>query len=244
MSSARHLRPPFDGRCRARATVGSIQGSGRACLGGATGPGAVPARADRLLLPDARVGFRGRGRRPGDHAPGVAQGRRLRRSLLGAFVALPDRHQRVHRHAPPRPAPGAPHGHGTGVSAGGVPAWAVAVGGHVGDPGPRRPRLPPEHGPRGDHPIPRVGPTGVRHRPSASAPRQRAALILCEVLRWQVAEGAELLDTTVAAVNSALQRARATLGALPAEAHPADLGYADAELLERYVDAFERYDIE
>jgi RNA polymerase sigma-70 factor, ECF subfamily len=82
--------------------------------------------------------------------------------------------------------------------------------------------------------------TALQHLPA----RQRGALILCEVLRWQVAEVAELLDTTVAAVNSALQRARATLGALPEEVHPADLGDADAALLERYVDAFERYDVE
>ncbi len=82
--------------------------------------------------------------------------------------------------------------------------------------------------------------TALQHLPA----RQRAALILCEVLRWQVAEVAELLDTSVAAVNSALQRARATLGALPREAHNQDLDDADVELLERYVDAFERYDIE
>ncbi len=75
-------------------------------------------------------------------------------------------------------------------------------------------------------------------------PRQRAALILCEVLRWPVADAAGLLDTTVPAVNSALQRARATLGALPAAPHPEPLDDADAGLLARYVDAFERYDIE
>jgi len=82
--------------------------------------------------------------------------------------------------------------------------------------------------------------TALQHLPA----RQRAALILCEVLRWPVSEAAELLDTSVAAVNSALQRARATLGALPREPHPGDLDEADAELLERYVDAFEHYDIE
>ena len=76
-------------------------------------------------------------------------------------------------------------------------------------------------------------------------PRQRAVLILCEVLRWQAAEAAELLDTSVASVNSALQRARATLEAtdLDAEAAPAPLGDAERSLLARYVDAFERYDM-
>jgi RNA polymerase sigma-70 factor (ECF subfamily) len=82
--------------------------------------------------------------------------------------------------------------------------------------------------------------TALQHLPA----RQRAALILCEVLRWRVSEAAELLDTSVAAVNSALQRARATLGALPEETHPPDLDGPDAELLERYVDAFESYDID
>ncbi|MFI5040632.1 MAG: sigma-70 family RNA polymerase sigma factor [Acidimicrobiales bacterium] len=82
--------------------------------------------------------------------------------------------------------------------------------------------------------------TALQHLPA----RQRAALILCEVLRWHVAEVAELLDTSVPAVNSALQRARATLRGLPTESPPAALDSADGELLERYVDAFERYDIE
>jgi RNA polymerase sigma-70 factor (ECF subfamily) len=73
-------------------------------------------------------------------------------------------------------------------------------------------------------------------------PRQRAALILCEVLHWQAAEAAELLDSSVASVNSALQRARAHLAStdvLKAEAAP-----VDQELLARYVEAFERYDID
>lgn len=82
--------------------------------------------------------------------------------------------------------------------------------------------------------------TALQHLP----PRQRAPLILCEVLRWPAAEAAELLDTTVASVNSALQRARATMAALPECPHVNDLGEADAALLERYVDAFERYDID
>ena len=75
-------------------------------------------------------------------------------------------------------------------------------------------------------------------------PRQRAALILCEVLRWQASEAAELLDTSVASVNSALQRARATLEQADVSASSPDLDDADRELLDRYVKAFERYDIE
>jgi RNA polymerase sigma-70 factor (ECF subfamily) len=75
-------------------------------------------------------------------------------------------------------------------------------------------------------------------------PRQRAVLILREVLRWQAAEVAELLDTSVASVNSALQRARATLDTVNLDAdRPVTVDADQQELLARYVDAFERYDI-
>jgi RNA polymerase sigma-70 factor, ECF subfamily len=74
-------------------------------------------------------------------------------------------------------------------------------------------------------------------------PKQRAALILCEVLRWQAAEAAELLDTSVQSVNSALQRARATLAKADL-AEPSTLDDDARALLERYVSAFEEYDID
>ncbi|MEX2100014.1 MAG: sigma-70 family RNA polymerase sigma factor [Acidimicrobiia bacterium] len=77
-------------------------------------------------------------------------------------------------------------------------------------------------------------------------PRQRAVLIFREVLRWKADEVAELLDTTVASVNSALQRARSTLAASDVTAtdtfQPMDED--QRELLVRYVDAFERYDMD
>jgi RNA polymerase sigma-70 factor, ECF subfamily len=73
--------------------------------------------------------------------------------------------------------------------------------------------------------------------------RQRAVLILCQVLRFEAAEVAEMLDASVAAVNSTLYRARATLAALPADQRPAEVSGDHAELLARYLDAFERYDI-
>jgi RNA polymerase sigma-70 factor, ECF subfamily len=75
-------------------------------------------------------------------------------------------------------------------------------------------------------------------------PRQRAALILTEVLGWSAAEVADALGTTVAAVNSALQRARATLGDAELGEGSGALDEAEAALLERYVDAFERYDLD
>jgi RNA polymerase sigma-70 factor (ECF subfamily) len=83
--------------------------------------------------------------------------------------------------------------------------------------------------------------TALQHLPA----KQRACLILCEVLKWQATETADLLDTTVASVNSALQRARATL-AERVQGPGAEASTVTAEqeaLLASYVDAFERYDI-
>ena len=81
----------------------------------------------------------------------------------------------------------------------------------------------------------------LQHLPA----RQRAVLILCEVLRWKASEVAELLDTSVASVNSALQRARATLEERDIEATDtaAPMDASQRELLARYVDAFQRYDV-
>ena len=75
-------------------------------------------------------------------------------------------------------------------------------------------------------------------------PRQRAVLLLREVLRWRAEEVAQLLDTTVASVNSALQRARATMAENVGRLDPRPLDDDTTELLARYVDTFERYDID
>ncbi|MBV9425500.1 MAG: sigma-70 family RNA polymerase sigma factor [Solirubrobacterales bacterium] len=81
----------------------------------------------------------------------------------------------------------------------------------------------------------------LQHLPA----RQRAVLLLCEVLRWKASEVAELLDTSVASVNSALQRARATIEASGlSENDPAPaVDAGQRELLARYVRAFESYDM-
>jgi RNA polymerase sigma-70 factor (ECF subfamily) len=77
-------------------------------------------------------------------------------------------------------------------------------------------------------------------------PRQRAVVILRDVLRWKASEVAQLLGTTVVSVNSALQRGRAALASLDvAAAEPIALADPETQLLlERYIDAFERFDVE
>jgi RNA polymerase sigma-70 factor (ECF subfamily) len=77
-------------------------------------------------------------------------------------------------------------------------------------------------------------------------PKQRAALILSEVLQWKAAEIAELLGTSVAAVNSALQRARATLktSRVGSTSPVAPMDDAQRALVAKFVDAFQRYDVD
>ena len=74
-------------------------------------------------------------------------------------------------------------------------------------------------------------------------PKQRAVLLLIDVLGWSPAEVAESLDTSLAGVNSALQRARTTLASRDVT-EPAPVSESNEQLLEKYVDAFNRYDVD
>ena len=204
-------------------------------------PRAAPRRAHGLLLPHARLAVRGRGRGAGDVPARVAnyerfEGRASVRSWLyriATNVCLDMLEGRERRARPMDLGPGARAGRRE-------PERPARGDVDRADPG----RLAPRRSGRG-----RVARETLRlafvaalqHLP----PRQRAVLILCEVLRWKATEVAELLETSVASVNSALQRARATLETADVARRTRRRSTTDDEaLLARYVDAFERYDID
>ena len=184
---AAHRRPAGTGRARGRAER---------------------HRADRLLLPHAGLGVRGRGRRAGDHGPGVAaadrfEGRSSLRTWLyriATNVCLDHIEGRQRRARPMDVEPLVEDGLGQvrPESDWVLPApdgWAVPTG------------VDPADEAVAKESIHLAFVAALAHLPAS----QRAVLILREVLRWQADEVAALLDTTVASVNSALQRARATL---------------------------------
>ena len=177
------------------------------------GTGRAPAGADRLLLPHARLGLRGRGRRAGDDGAGLAGHRRASRAArrvrswlyrIATNVCL----DMLRGRAAPGPADGPRPGRRPPRPFRGADAPGERLG--AADPrrsGPRPTTATRPRWPRPGSPIRLAFVAALQHLPA----RQRAVLILREVLRWQATEVAELLDTTVASVNSALQRARATL---------------------------------
>jgi RNA polymerase sigma factor (sigma-70 family) len=194
------------------------------------------------LLPDARFAPR-RGRpRPGDAPASLARRRTVRGTLERSDLALPHRDQRLPERARRASAPGAAERSRSGL--------------RPIDPLPK-PTLQPiwlESYP--DRLLDELEDPAVRYARRETIelaflaaihllpPRQRAVLLLRDVLEWSSAEVAELLGTTTASVNSALQRARASLGRWKDEGASIDAPTGEERaILDRYLRAFERADV-
>ena len=177
----------------------------------------APARAAGPLLPDPRLGPGRRGHRPGDAAGRLARAGRLRGPGLAARLAVPDRHQPL----PQRAARQRPRGLGTCSALSrcpdapeptrwGEPIWLQPYPDALLEGLPDR-----ADGPDARYETKEAVGLAFVSGLQRMAPQQRAVLVLRDVLGYRAAEVAEMLDTTEASVNSALQRARAALEAAP-----------------------------
>ena len=200
-----------------------------------------PARASAALLPDPRHDAGRRGRGAGDAVGGVAEPGGVRGPSFGAHLAVPDRDQPLLERAARQVAP--PTGgtsHGPAARAHTLDRAGLAralsrrpLRRHPGPPpGPRRATRPGSR-------VELAFIVALQHLP----PRQRAALVLRDVLGFRTAEVAEMLDTGEASVKGALQRARATLEKrLPAadrDRAPRPNSARERELVGRFADAVE-----
>ena len=203
------------------------------------------ARAAGALLPDARLAAGRRGRAAGDAARGVAWAWRVRGALVGADLAVPDRHQPLPQPAALRPAAARPPTPLPVRAAGAVPArrgvvacspiptccWTSCPTTIAG----------PEARYESREAISLAFVTALQLLP----PNQRAVLLLRDVLGYRASEAADLLGLTEDAVTNALKRARATLDAArPRPPPPAPGGPDERALLDRFVAAFTERDVD